>query len=110
MGWSAALSEPTGGINAHGGNIQLVDPQDAIRNWMPTYGLVFKSVLSESIPIQNSKNRVLDPAYRTRVAQELNAAYERFGVIGRSMSLANADSEIEFALQFVETSLAGSNS
>jgi hypothetical protein len=80
--------------------------QHTIRDWLPTYDVVFKSCLDESIPVENAKGRVLDPGYRTEVARQMERSYDRFGVPSRDLSAANADAALSFALQRVDQALS----
>jgi GTPase SAR1 family protein len=79
--------------------------QDTIRDWLPTYDLVYKSCLDESIPVENAKGRVLDAGYRTEVARQMERSYDRFDIQSRDLSVANADAALSFALQRVEQAL-----
>jgi hypothetical protein len=54
--------------------------ESPIRDWMPSYDVVFSTRLDPFIPIQSAKGRDLDEAYRAEVASNIREAYVHFGV------------------------------
>jgi molybdopterin-guanine dinucleotide biosynthesis protein len=75
--------------------------RNIIRDWSPTYDIIFHTVLDENIAVEDNKGRVLDAGYRSKVASEMNLAYGEFSVQGRPLTSSNAPSELEWALQQV---------
>jgi nicotinamide riboside kinase len=90
-GATASLTSPT-----------AMTLQNAIREWLPTYRVIYQSALDENVPIQDDKNRLLDPSYRAEVARQMELAYKGFKVPSRTLSLDNADSEIDSALREID--------
>jgi len=84
----------------------LTTLENAIRNWPPTYTLLYQTIIDEQLPIENNKGRDLDPKYRTEVARQIGLAYTHFAAQSRSLSATNSDAEIKVALERLATSMS----
>jgi len=70
-----------------------------ISNWLPTYDLIYQTVIDTNIPIEDSKGRDLDDDYRNRIGNEMVLTSKLFNVTPRSLSSNNTDEEIEVTLK-----------
>jgi hypothetical protein len=74
-GYLQATSET---INRSGSAYRTLET--LIRTWMPSYAMVFSTVLDPAIPIDGTKGRDMDEGYRRRVAEHIRRAYKHFSI------------------------------
>lgn len=83
----------------------IVTLEAAIRNWVPTYAVIYKTVVDMSVPIEDDQNRDLDSSYRLEIAQQMDLAYKHFETQTRPLTTANASTEIEWVVRHVENNI-----
>ncbi|MHC5716280.1 MAG: AAA family ATPase [Nostoc sp.] len=75
--------------------------ESTIKNWLPTYDIILTTRIEQSIPIENSKGRDLDPNYRLAIGEQMELAYKYFEVESRILLSSNAESELETIIEFI---------
>ena len=82
-------------------NTKLQTLKNAITNWLPTYNLIYQTVIDATILIEDNKGRDLDEAYRKLIGDEMIAASELFNVTPRELTSKNTTNELGFILNFI---------
>ena len=82
-------------------NTKLQTLKNAITNWLPTYNLIYQTVIDATILIEDNKGRDLDEAYRKLIGDEMIAASELFNVTPRELTSKNTTNELGFILYFI---------
>jgi nicotinamide riboside kinase len=81
---------------------------NTIKNWLPTYDLIYQTQIDESIPIEDDKGRELNESYRSEIGRQMELASKEFNVEPRILTSANARQEIERLVAHVKSCLSGS--
>jgi hypothetical protein len=102
--WAYLMAGKNGGLKIEG-SAAGVTLRNAIRDWLPTYGLIYQSVLNDGIAIEATKGRILIPAYRSQVARQMDIAYSEFSVRRRALGSDGAEYEREFVMRQVSSLL-----
>ena len=74
---------------------------DSIKNWLPTYDIIYQTIIDDTIPIENRKGRDLDINYRKTVGEEVINAFTLFGVTPKLLTSTNRETELEIVLRFI---------
>ena len=82
-------------------NPKLQTLKNMISNWLPTYDLIYQTVIDPTIKIEDNKGRDLDEEYRKTVGAEMVEASKLFNVQPRKLTSSNADEELDFLLKFI---------
>lgn len=77
--------------------------ENVIRNWLPTYTLLYQTRIDDSIPIEDNKGRDLDSVYRLQVGEQMELACQMFEVWPRILDAANLSQEIDWLVNYLET-------
>jgi len=75
--------------------------KNMIANWLPTYDLIYQTVIDDAIKIENNKGRDLDENYRKIIGVEMVEASKLFNVQPRELTSSNTNSELDFLLEFI---------
>ncbi|MCW3128279.1 MAG: hypothetical protein JWO03_3937 [Bacteroidetes bacterium] len=89
-------------------NPKLQTLKSMILNWLPTYDLLYQTVVNENIPIEDNKGRDLDIVYRRRVADEMTAGSVLFNASPKLLTYENTDQELQFILDQIEGAIGKS--
>ncbi len=76
-----------------------------IKNWLPTYDLIYQTVINEDIPIEDNKGRDLNPKYRSQIGNELIEASKLFGIKPKELRYQNREQEIQMLFEKILKSL-----
>lgn len=87
-------------------NAKLQTLKSMISNWLPTYDIIYQTVIDESIPIEDNKGRVLDEGYRKQIGNEMINANRQFNVNPKLLTYTNKEHELEFILTKIEEEIS----
>lgn len=73
-----------------------------ISNWLPTYDIIYQTVIDERIPIEDNKGRDLEEEYRRQIGTEMANASKQFDINPRLLTYTNKDIELEFILTQID--------
>lgn len=79
-------------------NPKLQTLKGMISNWLPTYDVIYQTVIETSILIEDNKGRILDEDYRSQIGSEMINASRLFNINPRPLTYNNTDVELEFIL------------
>lgn len=82
--------------------------KNTIKNWLPTYDLIYQTRIDESIPVEDNKGRELDESYRLEIGRQMELASKEFKVEPRILTSTNAQREVEWLVDYVKGVLGGS--
>jgi molybdopterin-guanine dinucleotide biosynthesis protein len=82
--------------------------ESTIKNWLPTYDLIYQTQIDGSIPVEDNKGRELDESYRLEIGRQMKLASKEFKVKPRILTSTNAQREIEWLVNYVKGVLSGS--
>jgi GTPase SAR1 family protein len=80
---------------------RLLTLKSMIEHWLKTYDLIYQTEIDETIPVENSKGRMLDPAYRKKIGEEMFEATKFFGINPKRLTSLNTEIECEFLVDFI---------
>ncbi len=83
-------------------NPKLETLRNMIINWLPTYDIIYQTVINKDILIEDAKERDLDEAYRDLIGSKMKSACSEFGVNPKPLTYYNADIELENIIKFIE--------
>jgi hypothetical protein len=86
-------------------NPKLQTLKSLISNWLPTYDIIYQTVIDESIPIEDKKGRVLDEEYRIQIGIEMIDTSRQFNITPRLLTYTNKDTELEFILKQIDNAI-----
>lgn len=79
-------------------NPKLQTLKSMISNWLPTYDIIYQTVINENISIEDNKGRYLKEEYRSQIGTEMINASRQFNITPRLLTYNNTDTELEFIL------------
>lgn len=82
--------------------------KNTIKNWLPTYDLIYQTRIDESIPVEDNKGRELDDSYRLEIGRQMELASKEFEVETRILTSTNAQQEVGWLVDYVKGILGGS--
>ncbi len=86
-------------------NPKLQTLKSMISNWLPTYDIIYQTVINANIPIEDNKGRDLDIAYRNEIGTEMIEASKQFSITPKLLTTENTDTELEFILTQIDNAL-----
>lgn len=87
-------------------NSKLQTLKSMISNWLPTYDIIYQTVINESIPIEDNKGRDLDIEYRKVIGAEMIEASRHYGITPKLLTSDNTDAELAFILIQIDNALS----
>jgi tRNA uridine 5-carbamoylmethylation protein Kti12 len=82
-------------------NPKLQTLKSMILHWLPTYDIIYQTVINENIPIEDNKGRDLDIEYRKEIGTEMIEASKQFNITPKLLTYENTDNELEFILTLI---------
>lgn len=73
-----------------------------IKHWSYTYDIIYQTMLDESIPIENTKERILDEDYRKQVDIEMKLGYKHFGVEPLELTVSNSEQRLVELISIIQ--------
>lgn len=87
-------------------NFKLLTLKSLIANWLPSYDFIYQTVVDDSIKIEATKGRDLDPIYRNEIAMEMEKASLLFDIKTKPLTTANTEYEFialnNFILKYMQ--------
>lgn len=86
-------------------NPKLQTLKSMISNWLPTYDIIYQTVVNEKIPIEDNKGRDLDIEYRRLIGAEMIEASNYFGITPKLLTSEGTDVELSNILVQINNAL-----